>query len=584
VFIAASEIDDGATLECDVCVIGAGAAGLTIAHELAGSGLSVVIVAGGGRRRRARDQGLYRGTVRDPARHSWADRFRERRYGGTTTIWGGRCLPYDEIDFEARPHVPHSGWPFGRATLDPYYARAAVYCEIGAPLFDAAAALPDRPAALLPGFDSAAVTSTSIERFSRPTDFGRLLERRLGAAPAVRILLDAHCIGLTGTPDGAAIDHARCATFRPSRFAVRARCHVIAAGGLESARLLLAARAQRPCAAADGASACGGAPLALDSRWLGRGYMGHLNGTVGAIRFALPPERINYGYELSADGVYCRRRLWVAPPAQRELGLLNTMFRLHHPPIDDPAHRQPVLSAMYLVKDLVLYEYSRKLREARSWRRLLGHLRNVATHPLALTRFGVDWLDRRMLRARRLPSVALFSPTGRYSIEFHAEQSPDPASRLELADTTDCFGMPELVIDWRANALDLGSVARAYRLLEREFAAAGVGTLELDPDDLTADAIGRDGAVGGHHLGALRLADAVEHGVVDRQCRLFGIDNGYVASAAVLPTSSQANPTFTVVALAIRLADHLKQHLRAPRLSARQVRHERQRRPEPVAA
>jgi choline dehydrogenase-like flavoprotein len=547
--IDASEIDDGAELACDVCVIGAGAAGLTVAHELAGSGLSVIVIAGGGRRHRARDQALYRGTVIDPAQHSWADRFRERRYGGTTTIWGGRCLPYDAIDFEARAHVPHSGWPFGRAVLEPYYARAAVYCEIGAPLFDAALALPDRPAALLPGFDNPAVSATSLERFSRPTDFGRLLERRLRAAGAVRVLLDAHCIGLAGAPSGAAIEQVRCATMGPSRFAVRARFTVLAAGGLETARLLMAARV-----AAD--------PLNVAASWLGRGYMGHLNGTVGTIRFARPPAEINYGYELTPDGVYCRRRFWIAPAVQRELGLLNIIFRLHHPPINDPAHRQPVLSAMYLVKDLLLYEYSRKMREGRSLAQLLGHLRNVATQPLALARFGVDWVDRRMLRSRKLPSVALYAPDGQYAIEFHAEQSPDPGSRVSLGSATDRFGMPELVIDWRANALDVDSVGRAYGVLQRAFAATGAGELRLDADTMAA-AIRRDGAVGGHHLGTARLADTPERGVVDGQCGLFGVHNGFVASGAALPTSSQANPTFTIVALAIRLADHLKQLARA---------------------
>jgi choline dehydrogenase-like flavoprotein len=485
--------------------------------------------------------------VIDPTQHSWADRFRERRYGGTTAIWGGRCVPYDDIDFETRPYVPHSGWPFGRGALDPYYARAAVYCEIGAPLFDAATALPDRPAALLPGFDSPAVTATSIERFSKPTEFGRLLERRLRAADRVRVVLDAHCIGLVGVPGGAAIERVQCASFRPSRFSVRARFHVLAAGGLETTRLLLAAR---------DASAM---PLSIASAWLGCGYMGHLNGTVGEIRFTVPPRQINYGYERSAEGVYCRRRFWLTPPVQRELGLLNTMFRLHHPPINDPAHRDPVLSAMYLVKDLVLYEYSRKMRDGRSLRHLAGHVRNVATRPFALARFGIDWLDRRMLRSRRLPSVALYSPVGRYAIEFHAEQAPDPGSRVTLGSAADRFGMPELVIDWRAGSRDIDSVRRAYGVLQRAFAANGVGTLELDPDPAAVGAlIIRDGAVGGHHLGTARLADSIERGVVDAQCRLFGVHNGFVASGAALPTSSQANPTFTIVALAIRLADHLK--------------------------
>ena len=551
-FVDAHQIDDGATLETDICVIGSGAAGLTIAHELAGTGLRVIVLAGGARRTRRRDQALYRGTVIDPTQHSWADRFRERRYGGTTSIWGGRCVPYDDIDFEARPYVPYSGWPFGRAVLEPYYARAAVYCEIGAPLFDAETALPDRPAPILPGFNSPAVTATGIERFSRPTDFGRLLERRLRAAESVRVILDAHCIGLVGAAGGAAIERVACASFRPARFSVRARFYVVAAGGLETTRLLLAARF------------AGETPVGIASPWLGCGYMGHLNGTVGVIRFHVPPRTINYGYERSPEGVYCRRRFWITPPVQRELGLLNIMFRLHHPPINDPAHRDPVLSAMYLVKDLVLYEYSRKMREDRSLRHLIGHAWNVAARPFALARFGLDWVDRRMLRSRQLPSVALYSSIGRYAIEFHAEQAPDPGSRLTLGSAADRFGMPELTIDWRAANLDVDSVRRAYGVLQRAFAANGVGALELDPTTISA-AIARDGAVGGHHLGAARLADAPERGVVDPDCRLFGVPNGFVASGAVLPTSSQANPTFTIVALAIRLADHLKNLARQER-------------------
>lgn len=548
-FLQAPDIDDGATLDADVCIIGAGAAGLTLAHELAGSGLAVIVIAGGGKRpgkRPAkRDQALYRGVVLDPASHGWAHRYRQRRYGGTTGIWGGRCLPFDAIDFEARDWVPHSGWPLDRAALEPYYARAAAYCEIGAPLFDAATALPDRPAKLLPGFDAASVSDTTIERFSPPTDFGRLLERRLAQAPSVRVLLDAHCIGLAGTPSGAAIERVLCATFRPSRFSVRARTTVIAAGGLETARLLLAARDRAE------------APLALTSPWLGRGYMSHLNATAGTIRFTAPPAAINGGYELSPEGVYCRRRLWLAPTVQRELGLLNTTWRLHHPPINDPAHRQPVLSAMYLVKDLVLYEYSRRMRAGRSLGNLAGHLRNVIAHPVALGRFAVDWVDRRMLRSRRLPSVALYSPTGEYTLEVHAEQSPDPRSAIELGGLSDAFGMPELRVDWRCNDRDVDSVRRAYGVLQRAFARTGLGTLALDTDRLEHD-LRHEGAVGGHHLGAARMAEAPAHGVVDRDGKLFGIFNGYVASGAVLPTSGQANPTFTIVALAIRLADHLK--------------------------
>jgi choline dehydrogenase-like flavoprotein len=585
---SAYEIEDGAVLDCDVCIIGAGAAGLALAHELAGSRLRVVVLTGGGPRERRRTQALYAGTVLDPAHHPWAHKYRVRRYGGTTNIWGGRCLKLDAIDYEARDYVPDSGWPFGPATLEPYYQRAAAYCEIGAPEFTAAAALPDQPAPLVPGLDSEAILSSTIERFSRPTDFGTLLRRNLAAAPRVTVLMDAHCTGLEGSPHahsagsqapgsqpsgvqapgGQMIAAALCATFRPSRFRVTARHYVLAAGGIESTRLLLAA----------GAAESG--RITLPSPWLGRGYMCHLIGTVGLARFSVPPETVQFGYHRTPDGIYCRRRLWVTPQEQRRRRMMNVIFRLHHAPINDPAHGDPVLSAMYLVKDFILYEYSRRMRAERSWRQTLGHMRNVAARPAGLARFAATWVRYRNLSARQLPSVVLYSKAATYALEFQSEQAPDPASQIRLSDTTDAFGTPQATIDWRCNALDVASVREGYLALQQTMEQRGVGTLELDEAALDG-AIRRDGAVGGHNIGTLRMASTPARGVVDPQARVFGLANCSVASAAVMPTSGTANPTFTITALAIRLADRLRAELDAtPPASAARADAARQ----PVAA
>jgi choline dehydrogenase-like flavoprotein len=545
---SAFELEDGAVLDCDVCVIGAGAGGLALAHELAGSRLRVIVLAGGGERERKRDQSLYAGEVLDPAHHAWSHKYRVRRYGGTTNIWGGRCLKLDAIDFEQRDYVPESGWPFGLAELDPYYDRAAAYCEIGPPLFDAARALPDQLAALVPGLDGEEIISTTIERFSRPTDFATLLRRNLQEAGSVTVLLDAHCTRLGGTESGQAIESAECATFRPSRFQVRAREFVLAAGGIESTRLLLAA-----AAAPTGR-------LALASPWLGRGYMCHLIGTVGLARFTAPPAAIQFDYHRSPDGIYCRRRFWVTPEEQRRRRMLNVIFRLTHAPINDPAHGDPVLSAMYLVKDFILYEYSRKMRAQRTWRQFAGHVGNVMANPVALARFATRWVRHRNLSARQLPSVVLYSRTASYALEFQSEQAPDPASQIRLSDTTDAFGAPQAIIDWRCNALDVESVRQGYLALRQAMQRSGAGTLELDEDRLEA-AIRQDGAVGGHHIGTLRIGATPARGVVDAQARVHGVRNCSVASAAIMPTSGTANPTYTITALAIRLADRLRAEL-----------------------
>jgi choline dehydrogenase-like flavoprotein len=154
----------------------------------------------------------------------------------------------------------------------------------------------------------------------------------------------------------------------------------------------------------------------------------------------------------------------------------------------------------------------------------------------------------------------LQSAENRYPLEFHAEQAPNPDSRVTLSDQVDARGVPLLKVDWRAIPLDIDSVKAAYALLAREFERTGVGRVDYDPQAV-ADATLTAGAYGGHHLGAARMSERPEDGVVNGDLKVHGVDNLFVASGAVFPTSSQANPTLTIVALALRLGDHLKAEL-----------------------
>lgn len=528
----------------DVVIVGGGAAGLTLAHALAKTGKSVLLLEAGGDKRTKASQEFYRGELIDKVVHPSTDNYRVRAIGGTSRIWGGRAIPFDPIDFEKRDWVPGSGWPFGRDELASHYATAMEAAEAGRPEFFPDGALPGAQRELAPQLDGDLV-QTTIERFSKPTNFWRRYGAELTRMPNVRIVKDAPVVGIKLSLDGNRVEAIEVAEPDGGRLAVRGRSYVLALGGLETTRLMLASNGVRP----DG--------VGNDSGHLGRNYMSHLCATVGTISFPGPPDRVAFDYAQDVDGIYVRRRLWLTEKAQRDFSLLNTTFRTHLPEPGDPSHGDPILSAMFLVKDMVLYEYSRKFVENPvGWGGRARHVGNIMRHPFRLATFGTDWLKRRTFAERKLPSVVLGSRENRYELEFHAEQAPNPDSRLTLSSERDAYGMPRLKVDWRVTGLDLASLERSYDVLARELVQRGAGRLDFDREKLAFKAR-RHGIVGGHHIGTTRMSVDPRQGVVDADCRVHGVANLYVASASVFPTSGQANPTLTLLALCFRLAEQL---------------------------
>lgn len=541
----------GTRIACDVCIIGGGPAGIIVASELAGRGLDVVLLESGGTRPDAAAEALS-DAVDSGNDYMPLNLYRRRILGGTSTIWGGRCVPYDPIDFEARDWVPHSGWPIGRSDLAPHEAKAAEYCEIGLPEFDADRALPGA-GALIEGFDSPRTPTNSFERFSPPTNFGRKWHAQLVAAPDVRVIVNSTCVGLDRDADGR-IAVARVRTLADGGFDVAAARFVVACGGLETFRLL------RLSGGAEGLGNAGGA--------LGRYFMTHIEGTIAKVRVRDPRRRVEWGFPRSRDGIYGRRRIGIAAEEQRRARTLNFIMRFLFANPVDPRHGDPVLSAMFLAKSFILPEYRRKVtmvertaaasipQGTRFW---WGHLRNLVVGSPRLAAFLGGWVVRRHMRYRRIPYVALPSRNGDYVIEFNGEQLPNPESRVYLADNDrDRFGMPKIGVEWRSSPQDFASIAANLRLVRDELAASGAATLEIGPDDeLDALVAANAVPVGGHLIGMARMSASEADGVVDADLRVHRDPNVRVIGAAVFPTSSHANPTFTVATLAIRLAADL---------------------------
>jgi len=538
-------------LAADLCIVGAGAAGIALALELAQSGLEVLLVESGGLKAERRTQALYAGTVTNPRLHSPPDRYRQRRFGGTTTIWGGRCLPFDDIDFEYRSYVDHSGWPLGPQALAPYYPRANQLCEAGEFSYTVETAFRQTLQPMISGYSSENFSTNTLERFSRPTDFGTCYGNPLRAARHIRVILHANLTRLQATANGAAIGRAEIRTLAGKRLLVHARHYVLATGGLEVARLLLAS---------NDVHARG---IGNQHDVVGRYYMCHIAGTIGTVRIDRADARVWHGYDISDEGIYCRQRFALRPEQQRKLGIGNFVARLHHPRITDPAHRNAVLSLLFLGQKFIPYEYAKRLHgderaDLRAWMR---HVGNVLSGPAEVMAFAWHMLRDRRLASRKFPSIIIKSKASLYSLDFHAEQQPNPDSRVTLGDDRDALGTRRIHVDWRYTPRDVDTVARALALFAADIARSGVGSFSYDPARVEAE-MTRYGAYGGHHLGTARMGNDPRTSVVNAECRVHDVDNLYIASAATFATSSQANPTLTVVALALRLAATLRARAR----------------------
>jgi choline dehydrogenase-like flavoprotein len=546
--IDARQLPPDETLRCDVCVVGAGPAGIAVARELASRGKSVVLLESGGLRLEAASEDLNKGEVVDPVAHGPLEAYRRRRLGGATTAWGGRCVPFDAIDFERRSWVPNSGWPFGKSAVDAYGERAHAYLDLGAFTYDPAEALApaSRGRAMIPGLASDDVAEDTLYLFSPPTNFGKKFQDELAASRAVRLVLYASCLKIMTDREGSRATHLVVGSAADRRFSVVADRFVLAAGGLENVRLLLASNDVHP----------GGIGNRHDL--LGRYYMCHV---IGHLEVEFTSREVVWDYEKTASGLYCQRTVAVRAEAQRRLGLLNHRARIEHADISDPSHGSGVLSASYLVKSLLasplfrarLDVLSRGVLNSKQKQelRVAEHLRNILLDAGGVARFSRRWIEERILSDVKLPSVVMRSDANVYTLRLDAEQIPNPDSRVTLGDARDALGQRRLKVDWRRTGADDEMLLAVCRHIGRALEESGAGRLRSDPSLIPE-------ATGGHHIGTTRMSSDPSGGVVDGDCRVHDVKNLYIASSSVFPTCSYANPTLLVLSLALRLADHLE--------------------------
>jgi choline dehydrogenase-like flavoprotein len=552
------------SIDTELVVIGAGPAGIVCALEAAAHGISVVLLESGDQSFNPGVQSLAEAAEWDRHRHAPQSLSTRRQVGGTSNIWGGRCVPFDPADFAPRSYLGVPTWPVSYEEIRGYFQRACDWTICGRAVFDTAQ-VPNVPEAIVPGFVNDGILGSSLERWSLPTNFGRVYAGRLRHSPNVRLLTGVTCTEIVCPPEGGVARHLECRTNAGSYVRVMAKAVVVACGGLESTRLLL--------------SSTGPAGEQLGNRGghLGRWYMAHVEGSIANIRFSTPPRQTVFGYERDTDGVYIRRRFSFSAEYQREHSLPNVVSWLGNWELPDARHGYGQLSFIYLA---LTSPFGPRLAPEVQRRSMTGeeipgtpyglaavtskvsHIRNILRHPLATGRFAAGFGAGRFLtRGRRLPGFFIYSKANLYPFQYHGEQLPNPASKVTLTREKDHLGRRRLAIDLRFTSQDIDGILRAHECWDRYFRKLGVGQLEYQHDDLK-QAVDRRLGGGFHQSGTTRMSASPADGVVDQNLAVHGVPNVYVASSSAFVTSGQANSTFMIVAFAIRLAEHLAQKLR----------------------
>lgn len=505
-FIDGRGISDGAVIETDIAIIGAGAAGISIAHALRGADASVALIESGGLDFEPDTQALYEGeSVGVPYE---LDSSRLRYFGGSTNHWGGWCRPFEPIDFEQRDWVPHSGWPITYADLEPYYLRAKNLCQIGGPYaFNDADAWSDggRNKVLpLPGGE----VTTRFFMYSPPTRFGQVYRNDIAGAPNIRTYLHSNVLEIVPAENAARVERLLIGTLGGRRFEIRPKVCILATGGIENARVLLLSNSVEKAGLGNGRGL------------VGRYFMEHphINRPCEILLTNHDLVTSYYRTYTKLNGANIRGVFMFTPEylrRNRRLGTVMTFYQVKEIRTDAPAEEQDP-------------EPTRDIEPA-----LLHLIRSTTSEPASAPLLGM-----------------------RYGTGCATEQSPNPDSRILLSTERDALGLNRTRIDWRLSGADRTNLRLNLEALARAIGAWGEGNVRI----LFAEKDKWDEAEGwgNHHMGTTRMADDPRKGVVDANCKVHGISNLYVAGSSVFTTSSTVNPTLTVVALALRLADHVQ--------------------------
>jgi choline dehydrogenase-like flavoprotein len=526
--IDARELPSDALLQCDICIVGAGPAGITLAKEMEGKGLDVLVLEAGGEGIDEATDDLLLGEVTDPRYPIESEPYplrttRAKGIGGSSLRWclpeGWRARALDPIDFEQREGIPYSGWPITFEEIRPYYERARQFCRLDSEHDDPAYWANDGDENNLliheGGVKSKFFFRADTHLYSRrKNEFAR--------SESLTLVTFANVVELETGPEARRVVSAKAKTLAGNELRVEAKTFVLAAGGIDNARILL------------GSNRVAKHGLGNDRDLVGRFFMEHPHLFTGLLELRNRADADRMRFYISVrqrSGTLVEGMLALDERVLRRHALPNAGFWVWGVGVKG-ALEQLFVDSRQLFKPGAASR-SRRLR----LHNLAGDLASVLDIPLqrAVHRHGHNNLFR---------------------VYVESEQVPNPESRVMLSQRRDPLGMHRVKLDWRLKAEDFDTIRRSQEVLSEELQRLGIARLHrLLGDETPMTKLG----IGNHQIGTTRMSDNPNHGVVDRHGRIHGIDNLYVTGASVFPTGGAANPTLTVIALAIRMADTLVQ-------------------------
>lgn len=510
--------------QSDVLIVGAGIAGLVLADALRGCGRNVDVLEAGGESLEPESQALYAAEMAATP-HLGTTEGRFRVYGGSSTRWGGQILPFASHDFERRPHVPNSGWPFDPTELNPYLAECEQLLGVNHAPYDSSllAHLP-RPAPEL--------TEVDLQpRFSKWAPFrcrnvARSLGRRCQEDPAIRIFLHASATAIDLHADGHAVEGVQVRTLQGAAFCFRAQQVVIAAGTIETTRLLLASRSVH----SEG--------IGNHSDQLGRWFHDHLS-----VKAALLEPR-------NRRGLLERLSPWFLGPTRHTLKLESTAaWQAHQYCLNVMGHlvfEAPASSAFAWLRQQLLARQS-------------GSIEDLSAPAPHLMQFSAEALDVAYLAWKRLVRQRRWCPANApITLCIDTEQQPNPESRIRLSATRDALGMPKAVVQWQWGDAERHAFAAYRQLFDRQWHAWRFGSIQWLESFQPGSGWRANVRDTYHLMGGTRMDADPSQGVVDPELRVHGVDNLSIASCSVFPTGGSSNPTLTLMQLTLRLAERLR--------------------------